>query len=140
LIQQIVPISQTNKELISNQTRATKRNPTALTIPRNNLRPTPLHHIQTISIQTRKTKQLRHALHKHHDDGQRDAAEVLLHAPSIQQHTRRDHDPQERESGAQTIFRDTGSAQIGVFQRDVVAVAAAEEGSQDVAETGGEVE
>jgi hypothetical protein len=112
----------------------------ALTIPRNNLRPTSLHHIQTISIQTRKTEQLRHALHKHHHNGQRDAAEILLHAPSIQQHASRNHNPHEREGGAQAIFRDARPAQVGVFERDVVAVAAAEKGSEDVAEAGGEVE
>jgi hypothetical protein len=99
-----------------------------------------LHNIQTVCVETWEAKQLRHTLQKHHNHGQRDAADPFLNTPTVDKHARWNDATQEPQTAAKAVFCFTVTPYANVLLDDMVCVSPTEEGAEEVATAGSDVE
>ena len=106
----------------------------------DNFGASPGHNIQTISIQARKSNQLRKPLCKHNNNRQCNAAFLLFNRPSIDKHAPGHNNAHREQNASKTVFGDTLSTPSDPFLDDVVCPPPTEECAEQVAAAGCEVE
>jgi hypothetical protein len=106
----------------------------------NDFRTSRLHDVETVRIQTGKTKQLSNSLQKHHNHWECHPAYSFLHTPPIDNHASWNNAAKEENTAAQSIFRLSVTSLGDVLLNHMICITAAEEGAEKIAAARGDVE
>lgn len=99
-----------------------------------------LHDVQAVGVEAREAEQLRDALGEHGDHGHGHAPDLPVDGPAVDEHRRRDDAADEDVAAPQPVLGHPPAPPRDPLLDDVVGEAAPDEGAQEVAAAGGDVE